>query len=170
VGSLCFLRRVLLFKLSGRLARNWRASVLPYSFWRSLRPKLWPRSGRLPTDTYPENRLRANIRSHVFSQEPAMAVSNISSISRSNALVHRDVWSLESRRESASRLQLMPSRPLQLRVAVIGNHLPRQCGIATFTTDLCDAMAAEYGAGGTTVVAINDRQSSYAYWLSIELG
>ena len=99
-----------------------------------------------------------------------MAVSNISSISRSNALVHRDVWSLESRRESASRLQLMPSRPLQLRVAVIGNHLPRQCGIATFTTDLCDAMAAEYGAGGTTVVAINDRQSSYAYWLSKELG
>jgi len=92
-----------------------------------------------------------------------MAVSNISSISRSNALVHRDVWSLKSRRESASRLQLMPSRPLQLRVAVIGNHLPRQCGIATFTTDLCDAMAAEYGAGGTTVVAINDRQSSYAY-------
>jgi hypothetical protein len=29
---------------------------------------------------------------------------------------------------------------------VIGNHLPRQCGIATFTTDLCDAIAAEYGA------------------------
>ena len=28
------------------------------------------------------------------------------------------------------------------RVAMLGNHLPRQCGIATFTTDLSDAIAA----------------------------
>ena len=26
-------------------------------------------------------------------------------------------------------------------VAVLGNHLPRQCGIATFTVDLCDAIS-----------------------------
>jgi hypothetical protein len=44
---------------------------------------------------------------------------------------------------------------------VIGNHLPRQCGIATFTTDLCNAIAAEYGAAQLSVVAINDGQSSY---------
>lgn len=30
------------------------------------------------------------------------------------------------------------------RLAFIGNYLPRQCGIATFTTDLCEAIAAEY--------------------------
>ena len=30
------------------------------------------------------------------------------------------------------------------RIAFIGNYLPRQCGIATFTTDLCEAIAAEY--------------------------
>lgn len=30
------------------------------------------------------------------------------------------------------------------RIAFIGNYLPRQCGIATFTTDLCEAVAAEY--------------------------
>jgi glycosyltransferase involved in cell wall biosynthesis len=48
-------------------------------------------------------------------------------------------------------------------VAAIGNHLPRQCGIATFTTDLCDAITAEYGASGLSVVAVNDRQSSYSY-------
>ena len=29
------------------------------------------------------------------------------------------------------------------RIAFIGNYLPRQCGIATFTTDLCEAIAAE---------------------------
>ena len=27
------------------------------------------------------------------------------------------------------------------RIAILGNHLPRQCGIATFTTHLADAMA-----------------------------
>ena len=92
-----------------------------------------------------------------------MALTNISSSTRPNVLVQREVWPPESRRESASRLQLMVSRPLPLSVAVVGNHLPRQCGIATFTTDLCDAMAAEYGAGGTSVVAINDPRSSHAY-------
>jgi hypothetical protein len=62
-----------------------------------------------------------------------------------------------------SVLQQKPSRSLPLRVAVIGNHLPRQCGIATFTTDLCDAITAEYGSTGLSVVAVNDPQSSYAY-------
>jgi glycosyltransferase involved in cell wall biosynthesis len=46
---------------------------------------------------------------------------------------------------------------------VIGNHLPRQCSIATFTTDLCDAIAAEYGAAKLSVVAVNDPLSPYAY-------
>jgi glycosyltransferase involved in cell wall biosynthesis len=48
-------------------------------------------------------------------------------------------------------------------VALVGNHLPRQCGIATFTTDLCDAIAAEYGPAGLSVTAVNDPQSSYVY-------
>jgi glycosyltransferase involved in cell wall biosynthesis len=58
------------------------------------------------------------------------------------------------------------SRALQshpLHVAVVGNHLPRQCGIATFTTDLCDAVTAEYGSTGLSVVAVNDIQSTYVY-------
>ena len=33
--------------------------------------------------------------------------------------------------------------PLPTRIAFIGNYLPRQCGIATFTTDLCNAVAAQ---------------------------
>jgi len=49
------------------------------------------------------------------------------------------------------------------RIGFIGNYLPRQCGIATFTTDLCEAIAAEYG--GTTCIAlpVNDIESGYAY-------
>jgi hypothetical protein len=50
-----------------------------------------------------------------------------------------------------------------LRIAVIGNHVPRQCGIATFTTDLCNAIAAESTASELMVVAVNGAQSSYAY-------
>jgi len=65
--------------------------------------------------------------------------------------------------DSTFSLQLAP-RPLRpVRIAVIGNHLPRQYGIATFTTDLCDAIAAEYGAAQLSVVAVNDGQSSYSY-------
>jgi glycosyltransferase involved in cell wall biosynthesis len=63
----------------------------------------------------------------------------------------------------AALLQLRSSASLPVRVAVIGNHIPRQCGIATFTTDLCDAIAAEYGAAGVSVVAVNDPQSRYSY-------
>lgn len=49
------------------------------------------------------------------------------------------------------------------RVAVIGNYLPRQCGIATFTTHLCEAMAAERGDDVCFAVPVNDRPTGYAY-------
>jgi glycosyltransferase involved in cell wall biosynthesis len=48
-------------------------------------------------------------------------------------------------------------------IAVIGNHLPRQCGIATFTTDLCDAISEEYKKAQILVVAVNDPGSHYEY-------
>ena len=67
------------------------------------------------------------------------------------------------RADSTSPLQLAPRPRRHIRIAVIGNHLPRQCGIATFTTDLCTAIAAEYGAAHLSVVAINDGQSFYPY-------
>jgi len=51
------------------------------------------------------------------------------------------------------------NRSIPTRIAVVGNHLPRQCGIATFTTDLCNAIAAEYRSSELSVVAINDPQS-----------
>ena len=52
-----------------------------------------------------------------------------------------------------------------MRVAVIGNHLPRRCGIATFTADLCDALVAEAGIADEdlAVVAMDDQAEGYAY-------
>jgi glycosyltransferase involved in cell wall biosynthesis len=49
------------------------------------------------------------------------------------------------------------------RIAVIGNYLPRQCGIATFTTDLCQAMASEAPDVAVEAVAINDVPEGYRY-------
>jgi glycosyltransferase involved in cell wall biosynthesis len=66
-------------------------------------------------------------------------------------------------KKSASSLEVMSDPSLPLRLAVVGNHLPRQCGIATFTTDLCDAISAEHGAAEVFVAAVNDPQSQYSY-------
>jgi len=49
------------------------------------------------------------------------------------------------------------------RIAFIGNYLPRQCGIATFTTDLCQAVAAEYPDVTCFAVPVNDTPTGYAY-------
>jgi glycosyltransferase involved in cell wall biosynthesis len=46
---------------------------------------------------------------------------------------------------------------------VVGNYLPRQCGIATFTTDLCAAIAAEYGSIRLMALPINDTEQGYDY-------
>lgn len=53
--------------------------------------------------------------------------------------------------------------PLPTRIAFIGNYLPRECGIATFTTDLCTAVAAEYGRERLFAIPVNDPGSRYDY-------
>ncbi len=49
------------------------------------------------------------------------------------------------------------------QVAFLGDHLPRQCGIATFTSDICDAVAAEFPQCQCIVGAVNDRPEGYDY-------
>jgi glycosyltransferase involved in cell wall biosynthesis len=53
--------------------------------------------------------------------------------------------------------------PLPTRIAFVGNYLPRECGIATFTTDLCTALAGEYGEERLFAIPVNDPDSSYDY-------
>ena len=48
-------------------------------------------------------------------------------------------------------------------VAIIGNYLPRQCGIATFTTDLVEGLSAEAPDIYNWAVAMNDNPEGYAY-------
>jgi glycosyltransferase involved in cell wall biosynthesis len=53
--------------------------------------------------------------------------------------------------------------PMPTRIAFVGNYQPRECGIATFTTDLCTALATEYGEGRLFAIPVNDPDSSYQY-------
>jgi glycosyltransferase involved in cell wall biosynthesis len=56
-------------------------------------------------------------------------------------------------------LYLVPSA----RLAFVGNSLPRQCGIATFTTDLQQAVAKAPGHVETAIVAMTDHGYTYDY-------
>ena len=92
-----------------------------------------------------------------------MSAPLLSSNARPNVSVPRNPGPPDLGRSPALRLLPAPKNTRPLRIAVVGNHLPRQCGIATFTTDLCDAVTAEYGGEGLQVAAVNDTQSSYLY-------
>ncbi len=49
------------------------------------------------------------------------------------------------------------------RIAFIGNYLPRQCGIATFTTDLMEAIAGAYEDATCIAIPVNDVEGGYTY-------
>ncbi|NWK56341.1 glycosyltransferase [Verrucomicrobiaceae bacterium N1E253] len=57
----------------------------------------------------------------------------------------------------------MIKEPRIRNIAWIGGHVPRQCGIATFTTDLRRALATEYPEAACQVVAMTDPGQSHAY-------
>jgi glycosyltransferase involved in cell wall biosynthesis len=66
--------------------------------------------------------------------------------------------------EKTVELTLASPRPvLPGRIAVVGNYLPRHCGIATFTTDLCDALHSEYRAAELLALPVNDTEEGYTY-------
>ncbi|MGI5915937.1 MAG: glycosyltransferase [Anaerolineae bacterium] len=48
-------------------------------------------------------------------------------------------------------------------IAFIGGYLPRQCGIATFTTDLTEAMVRQFDDITFFAVPVNDRPEGYDY-------
>ncbi len=56
----------------------------------------------------------------------------------------------------------MPKDPPR-RIAFLGDYLPRLCGIATFTQDLCEAVAG--AAPGCRLLrgSVNDRVEGYEY-------
>jgi glycosyltransferase involved in cell wall biosynthesis len=57
----------------------------------------------------------------------------------------------------------MPPASSIRKVAFLGDYLPRKCGIATFTSDLRCAVAAEFPAIQCLVVPVNDLAGGYEY-------
>jgi glycosyltransferase involved in cell wall biosynthesis len=49
------------------------------------------------------------------------------------------------------------------RIALIGNFLPRKCGLATFTTDTYNALRDRYPELAVDVYAMDDRPGAYSY-------
>jgi len=49
------------------------------------------------------------------------------------------------------------------RIAFLGDYVPRKCGIATFTSDLLTAVAAEHPRSQCFTVPVNDIEAGYDY-------
>ena len=49
------------------------------------------------------------------------------------------------------------------KIAFVGDYLPRKCGIATFTYDVCTSVATQYPGSDCFVVPINDIAQGYEY-------
>ena len=49
------------------------------------------------------------------------------------------------------------------KIAFLGDYLPRKCGIATFTSDLLTAVAAEHPQSQCFAVPVNDIEGGYEY-------
>ncbi len=84
-------------------------------------------------------------------------ISTVETVARIN------LSSLTVEEETPTLTTAQPRPALPSRVAVVGNYLPRQCGIATFTTDLCGALSAEYGAIDLLALPVNDTEAGYSY-------
>src|SRR6266478_5777234 len=90
-----------------------------------------------------------------------MSLSKINPISEILALIEVESLSLEATPATPIAAAQRPALPN--RIAVIGIYLPRHCGIATFTTDLCDAIHAEYDATELLALPMNDTAEGYSY-------
>ena len=58
---------------------------------------------------------------------------------------------------------VQPENKVLESIVFIGNHLPRLCGIATFTTHLLESIAQKSPDSDCWAVAMNDRPDGYAY-------
>jgi glycosyltransferase involved in cell wall biosynthesis len=72
---------------------------------------------------------------------------------------------LRSQPRRRNRTETTQSAPFDTvrKVALLGNHSPRQCGIATFTTDLGAAIRGQRPELDCFVVAMNDAGRRHAY-------
>src|SRR4051812_4858502 len=57
----------------------------------------------------------------------------------------------------------MDPAPNTKHIAFLGDYIPRRCGIATFTADICEAVAAAFPQTQCIVGSVNDRPEGYDY-------
>src|SRR2546428_7943946 len=64
---------------------------------------------------------------------------------------------------SQQRNAFMISPSKVRKIAFVGDHLPRKCGIATFTSDLLAAVASAHPQSQCVAVSVNDIPGGYEY-------
>ena len=64
---------------------------------------------------------------------------------------------------------MRPHQEITHRIAFVGNYLPRRCGIATFTTDLCESVALQFPDAKCIAIAMNDQPEGYEYPARVRL-
>lgn len=64
--------------------------------------------------------------------------------------------------------QVLSNNSNNISVAFVSTYPPRECGIATYTKDLVDAISRLYVVKGPAVLAINDKGSHYNYDSEVE--
>lgn len=69
------------------------------------------------------------------------------------------IRAVQPRKDGASNM----NSPGIKHIALIGNFLPRKCGLATYTTDTFNALAARYPDLKVDVYAMDDHPGRYAY-------
>jgi len=57
----------------------------------------------------------------------------------------------------------MENHPRTSHLAFVGDYVPRRCGIATFTSDICEAISEEFPKTKCIVGSVNDREEGYDY-------
>ncbi len=65
--------------------------------------------------------------------------------------------------ENINKTDSRPEWEALRTIVLIGNHLPRQCGIATFSTHLLESIALNAPDKACWAVAMNDRPEGYPY-------
>ena len=84
---------------------------------------------------------------------------NIKSSTPLHDTISQTSGSIEDLRTTDSR----PEWESLKSIVFIGNYLPRQCGIATFTTHLLESIALNAADKACWAVAMNDRPEGYSY-------
>ena len=71
--------------------------------------------------------------------------------------------------ETVNTTSSLPKSKASRSIVLIGNYLPRQCGLATFTTHLLEAIALNAPGTDCWAVAMNDRPEGYPYPQQVRL-